>query len=106
TGATLETFCYESAEIQNAYNEILIRGKSTRDVESLEMIDLMNAGMVCDIGASYLGFDSSFHKIFYCFYELLPDKKDNIASHYEKALKGVDKALTKLYDKIMEAENG
>ena len=106
TGACLEQYCYNSTELQTAYNEVLIRGKSTRDVESLEMLDLVNSVKVCDIGASYLGFDSSFHKIFYCFYELMPEKKDNIASHYEKALKGVDKALTKLYDKIMEAENG
>ena len=105
TGACLEQYCYKSTELQTAYNEVLIRGKSTRDVESLEMLDLVNSVKVCDIGASYLGFDSSFHKIFYCFYELMPEKKDNIASHYEKALKGVDKALTKLYDKIMEAEN-
>ena len=106
TGAVLELFCYESQDLQTAYNENLIRGKSTRDEESLEMLDIINEGLTCDIGGSYLGFDTSFHKIYYCFYELMPEHNENIASHYEKALKPVQKTLDKLYEKIIKAEEG
>ena len=104
TGAVLELFCYESQAIQTAYNENLIRGKSTRDEESLEMLDVINEGMTCDIGGSYLGFDSSFHSIYYCFYELMPNHNENIASHYEKVKKPVEKTLSRLYEKIIKAE--
>jgi ABC-type glycerol-3-phosphate transport system substrate-binding protein len=106
TGAVLELFCYESQAIQSAYNENLIRGKSTRDEESLEMLDIINEGLTCDIGGSYLGFDSSFHSIFYCFYELMPEHNENIASHYERVKKPVEKTLSRLYDKIIKAEKG
>jgi hypothetical protein len=106
TGAVLELFCYESQEFQRAYNENLIRGKSTRDEESLEMLDIINEGLTCDIGGNYLGFDSSFHSIYYCFYELMPNHNENIASHYEKVKKPVEKTLAKLYEKVLKAENG
>ncbi len=101
-GACLEQFAYESADVQTAYNEVLIRGKSTRDVESLEMLDIIYDSQVGDIGLNYLGFDSNFHKIFYCYFELMSTKNDNITSHYEKAEKGAVKVLDKLYDKIIE----
>lgn len=104
TGAVMEDFCYESDEVQVAYNENLIRGKSTRDVESLEMLDIINDGLVCDIGGTYLGFDSSFHKIFYCFFEMLPAGKEDIASFYKSAEKPVKKVLDKLYKEIIKAE--
>ena len=68
------------------------------------MLDLINEGMTCDIGGSYLGFDSSFHSIYYCFYELMPNHNENIASHYEKVKKPVEKTLSRLYDKIIKAE--
>ncbi len=100
-GATLEQFAYESQAVQEAYTEILIRGKSTRDVESLEMLDIIFDSQVCEIGANYLGFDEQFHKIFYCFYELMSVKNNNIASHYEKAEKSVQKVLDKLYEDII-----
>jgi len=105
TGAVFELFCYKSGELQTAYNENLIRGKSTRDEESLEMLDIINEGLTCDIGGSYLGFDSAFHKIYYCFYELMPNHNENIASHYESAKKPVEKTLSRLYDKIIKVEN-
>ena len=102
----LELFCYESQPLQEAYNEGLIRGKSTRDEESLEMLDIITEGLTCDIGGSYLGFDSAFHSIYYCFYELMPNHNENIASHYEKVKKPVEKTLSRLYDKIIKAEAG
>ena len=104
TGAVLELFCYYSKDIQTAFNENLIRGKSTRDEESLEMLDLITEGLTCDIGGSYLGFDSAFHKIYYCFYELMPNHNENIASHYESAQKPVVKTLERLYKQILKAE--
>ncbi len=99
--ATLEQFAYESQAVQEAYTEVLIRGKSTRDIESLEMLDIIFDSQVCEIGANYLGFDQQFHKIFYCFYELMSVKNNNLASHYEKAEKSVQKVLDKLYEDII-----
>ena len=104
TGAALELFCYESGDIQKAYNEVLIRGKTARDQESLEMLDIIGDGMTCDIGGGYLGFDSSFHSIYYCFYELMPEYNENIASHYKRVEKIVVKTLERLYKQVRQAE--
>ncbi len=101
-GATLEQFAYESQDVQTAYMEDLIRGKSTRDEESLEMLDIIFDTQVIEIGANYLGFDQNFHKVFYCFYELMSKKNQNISSHYEKSKDAVQKVLDDLYDKIIE----
>lgn len=104
-GAGLELFAYESAPVRDAYFDVLIRGKSTRDEETLEMLDIIYASQVCDIGASYLGFDVQFHKVFYCFLELMRAKNNNIASHYEKSEKAIQKVLDNLYDEIIENQN-
>ena len=36
----------------------------------------------------------------------MPEHNENIASHYEKAKKPVEKTLSKLYEKILKAEAG
>ena len=69
------------------------------------MLDIIYASQVCDIGASYLGFDEQFHKVFYCFLELMRAKNNNIASHYEKSEKAIQKVLDNLYDEIIENQN-
>ena len=104
TGAVLEYFCYLSGDIQTAYNENLIRGKSTRDEESLEMLNIINAGLVSDIGGSYLGFESSFNPIFYCFTRLMSTRQDDIASFYAKSERAALNSLVQLYDKVIAAE--
>ena len=103
-GAALEQFAYESTAVRDAYYEILVRGKSTRDVESLEMLDIIDRSVVCESTSSYLAFDSSYHKLFYVFLELLPDKKSDLSSHYAKSEKGVQKVIDKLYDDIISAQ--
>lgn len=101
-GAGLELFAYESQAVTDAYMEILIRGKSTRDEESLEMLDIIYDTQVCDIGGSYLGFDDQFRKVFYCFYDLMSAKNKNVASTYEKSEQAILKVLDNLYTKILE----
>ncbi len=101
-GACLEQFAYESADVQTAYNEDLIRGKSTRDLESLEMLDIIYASQVGDISLNYLGFDDHFRQIFYCYYELMKTKNQNISSHYKSVEKSATRVLEKLYDKILK----
>ncbi len=101
-GAGLEVFGYESTQVQDAYIEVLIRGKSTRDEESLEMLNIIYDSQCCDIGGSYLGFDAQFHKVFYAFYELMSSGNDNFASHYQSAEKAILEVMDKLYTTIIE----
>ena len=104
-GAALEQFAYESVPVTNAYIEDLIRGKSTRDTETLEMLDIIYDSQVLDIGGTYLGFDSNFRKVFYCFYDLMSTKNDNVASFYEKSEKAILKVLDNLYTKVIENQS-
>ena len=104
-GAALEQFAYESMPVTNAYIEDLIRGKSTRDTETLEMLDIIYDSQVLDIGGTYLGFDSNFRKVFYCFYDLMSTKNDNVASFYEKSEKAILKVLDNLYTKVIENQS-
>ncbi len=101
-GAGLEVFGYESTQVQEAYIEVLIRGKSTRDEESLEMLNIIYDSQVCDIGASYLGFDDQFHKVFYAFFELMSKGNNNVASHYQSSEKAILEVMDKLYTTIIE----
>ncbi len=101
-GATLEQFSYESMAVTDAYIEVLIRGKSTRDEESLEMLDIIYDSQCCDIGGSYLGFDQNFHKVFYCFLNLMSVGDNNVASHYQKYEKAILDVMDKLYTTITE----
>lgn len=101
-GACLEQFAYESKAVTQAFIEDLIRGKSTRDTETLEMLDIIYATQVNDIGGTYLGFDTNFRKVFYCFYDLMSTKNNNVASFYEKSEAAILKALDNLYTKIIE----
>jgi hypothetical protein len=104
-GACLEQFVYESVPVTTAYIEDLIRGKSTRDTETLEMLDIIYDSQVVDIGGTYLGFDSNFRKVFYCFYDLMSANNNNVASFYEKSEKSILKVLDNLYTKIIENQS-
>ena len=104
-GAALEQFAYESVPVTNAYIEDLIRGKSTRDTETLEMLDIIYDSQVLDIGGTYLGFDSNIRMVFYSFYDLLSTKNDNVASFYEKSEKAILKVLDNLYTKVIENQS-
>ena len=66
------------------------------------MLDIIYATQVNDIGGTYLGFDTQFRKVFYCFYDLLSAKNNNVASFYEKSEDAILKVLDKLYTKIIE----
>lgn len=54
TGAVLEALAYESREtVIPAYYNIALKGKYARDAESVEMLDLIFAGRVYDLGDTY-----------------------------------------------------
>jgi hypothetical protein len=75
-----------------AYYDISLSIKDVRDEESKEMLDILFAGRVYDIGYMY---DSG---IYWLMGNLLKEKKTNFASEYEKA----EAAYQKYYDKIAE----
>lgn len=103
-GASLEQFAYESTNVKNEYFETLIRGKSSRDVESLEMLDIITSNLTCDVGANYLGFDEQFNKIFYGFKVMLAQNTKDFTSFYQKTEKSVLKVIDKLYADVIAAE--
>ena len=54
TGAVLEALSYESRQtVIPAYYEIALKGKYARDPESVEMLDLIFAGRIYDLGDTY-----------------------------------------------------
>ncbi len=54
TGAVLEALAYESREtVIPAYYDIALKGKYARDPESVEMLDLIFAGRIYDLGDTY-----------------------------------------------------
>lgn len=100
-GATLELFAYKSRDtVLDAFNDVLIRGKSVRDEESLAMLDIVYDGIVYDAGTNYLGFSANFSKIFYCFKQLVEKKDNAIASFYESYAAGAQTELDNLYDAV------
>lgn len=101
-GAVLEQFAYESGDVQDAYMEDLIRGKTTRDEASLEMLDIIYGNMVCDIGLNYLGFSPAFQNGLYCFNRLIDSDNRNVTSFYEKYEDKMIAELDELYESILE----
>ena len=54
TGAVLEALAYESRQLViPAYDDIALKGKYARDPESIEMLDLIFAGRIYDLGDTY-----------------------------------------------------
>ncbi|MCL1794114.1 MAG: hypothetical protein FWG34_09610 [Oscillospiraceae bacterium] len=75
-----------------AYYDISLSIKDARDEESKEMLDILFAGRIYDIGYIY---DSG---MYWLMGNLLQSKKVNFASEYEKN----EKSYQKYYDKISE----
>jgi hypothetical protein len=92
-------------QVVPVYYETALKDKYARDTETLEMLDIIYDSQVLDIGGTYLGFDSNFRKVFYCFYDLMSTKNDNVASFYEKSEKAILKVLDNLYTKVIENQS-
>ena len=100
--AVLATLGYYGHEqIYTALIETTITSKTLRDTDTEEMLDIIYGSQVIDIGGTYLGFDTNFRKVFYCFYDLMSVGNNNVASFYEKS----EKAILKALDNLVECSN-
>ncbi|MCQ2432608.1 MAG: hypothetical protein MJ175_08400 [Clostridia bacterium] len=69
------------------------------------MPDIINADLICDVGANYLGFEEQSSQTFYGYKQMLTQNTSDFASYYMKAEKAVVEVIDKLYANIMAAEN-
>lgn len=93
SGVIVEALSAESKRyVVPAYYDISLSIKDVRDEESKEMLDILFAGRVYDIGYIY---DSG---IYWLMGDLLKVKKTNFASEYEKK----EASYQKYYDKIAQ----
>lgn len=99
TSTVIEALAYGGYKfITPAYYDIALKSKYARDDESSEMLDIILAGRVADLGYvdKYGGLMSSFQN-------LVSSKKNTFASTMEKAeakiMKDIDKAIGK-YDEL------
>ncbi len=97
-GKTLEVLSYFSQDTtQPAYRDTLLGDKMARDNESVDMLDIIFDGCVCDFGLNYLG----FNKLTYTISDLCgKDKSTDFASYYQKNAPEVEKTLNELIEKL------
>ncbi len=93
-GKTCEMLAYISdTTTQTAYREVLLNGKLARDDDSLEMLDIIFDGMVCDFGLNYLGFNN----LTYTIPRLVArDKSTDFISWYDIHINETEKRLAEL----------
>jgi hypothetical protein len=100
TGFFLEALsCKSKYTLQPAYYDITLNGKYVRDEESSEMLDIIFANRVYDIGliGDFGGMRGSV--------DAMVDKDDrNFVSAFEKAAARMEKDIAKVVDKIMELD--
>lgn len=78
TGFILEAFCAKSAEVvTHAFYNVTLKGKTIRDDESADMLDIIFNNKVYDIGAFYMWGDLP-NKVMNAW----NDKNENLASLY------------------------
>ena len=100
TGIILEALTADShySLIPNYY-EVAIKGKGLRDVESLEMFDIIFGNRIYDIGWAY-----DFGGIWNMTMQLGLSGKTDVASQYAKREKAAQKALDKFIENITSLE--
>lgn len=99
-GKTLEMLNFYSREmVMPTYYDIQLNSKSVRDEESIEMLDLIFEGIVCDAGRTYFGTDnSSMQNLVYSISKHVYGKKTvDFASFYAKNVKGAEKCIELFY---------
>jgi len=98
TGLFLDALsCKSKYTLQPAYYDITLNGKYVRDEESSEMLDIIFANRVYDIGliGDFGGMRGSV--------DVMVDKDDrNFASAFEKAAARMEKDIDKVVQKIMD----
>lgn len=104
-GTVLEQWAYESKDtVSEAVIETLVKTKSSRDVESVEMLNIAYNTIVYDIAANYLGFDNNVSNLFYAFPRMIAKNDNAFTSMYEKYGPKSEKKLNDLYDMITERD--
>ncbi|MCL1794329.1 MAG: hypothetical protein FWG34_10710 [Oscillospiraceae bacterium] len=83
-----------------AYYDVLMGIKLTRDLESVEMLDLVYKTCIFDPGRNLIEGDP----MQYAFPTLLRSKSTDFVSYYEKNAGKTQSALDKFYDKVLELE--
>ncbi|MBQ4574006.1 MAG: hypothetical protein IJA85_02315 [Clostridia bacterium] len=97
TGYILEALSCESyLSVVPQYYEIMLKQKQTRDEDSIEMIEMMDANRVCNLAENYWLETFSFIE------NSLKDGENKLASEMEKNLKTVNKTLEKFIEKMSE----
>ena len=102
-GKTLEMLNFYSREmVMPTYYDIQLNSKSVRDEESIEMLDLIFEGIVCDAGRTYFGTDnSSMQNLVYSISKHVYGKKTvDFASFYAKNVKGAEKCIEIFYRSV------
>ncbi|MCQ2433436.1 MAG: extracellular solute-binding protein, partial [Clostridia bacterium] len=101
TGLVLEALgAYGYYQVIPAYYEVALQGKTSRDNESADMLDIIKAARIFDFGYYNASSSGSLNNEFVPFAENLKGKRD-LASWYEKNLKSAQKGL----DKVIAAYN-
>ena len=80
-----------------AYYDVLMGVKLTRDLDSVEMLDLVYKTCVFDPGKNYTEGDA----MQYAFATLLKSKSTDFISYYEKNAVKTQATLDKFYDKVL-----
>ncbi len=100
TGIITEVLANESLyELTPAYYEITLKGKTTRDVESSAMLDIIFANRVYDLGW-YFQFGSYNESIM----DLFRYNKTNFSSMYKTSEKVATKVIQKTNDVFIESK--
>ncbi len=95
TGILLEALAWESADIKDAYYNVTLTGKYTRDEESLGMLEIIFSSRMYDIGRVF-GWGNLGTVI-----DNTIKNGEGFASSYEKAAEKAQTALEKSYELFM-----
>ncbi len=96
SGVILEAMAYYGHEyVMPEFIEKAIKGKSTRDVESIEMLEILFKNRMYD-----LGLINDWSNIASGYSDLVFNNKSDYANHYKKVSKSAIKKLDKFLEKI------
>jgi hypothetical protein len=96
SGVILEAMAYYGHEyVMPEFIEKAIKGKSTRDVESIEMLEILFQNRMYD-----LGLINDWSNIASGYSDLVFNNKNDYANHYKKVSKSATKQLDKFLKKI------
>lgn len=92
-GLVTETIaCYGYTDVRPAVYDDTLKGKMTRDEDSVQMLDILVDGIVVEFAFAHAN-DSSFS---YVLWNVLNTRSDSFASYYQKKLKPANKYYEKV----------